>query len=258
MSEGRRDTGYLVELVAAGELPEAERRQVLDRAAETTGGDAMARLLALSRDAEATLARLPPERFAAEVARRAASGTRDRRWRRAWLALPVLAATAVLVAVTVPPRVVPPADADGVRVKGLAPHLVVQRRTPVGAERVAPGTAVRAGDLVQLGYVVPDARFGVIVSLDGAGVVTRHWPMEGPRAATLEAGREVMLPESFRLDAAPRFERFFLVISDRPFEVARALDAARALADRPDARDARLPLPPGLSGADVLLPKETR
>jgi hypothetical protein len=258
MSEGRRDTGYLLELAVAGELPEAERRRALERAAASPGGGE--RIEALARDHAATLARLPPERVAAEVARRAASASPRRPQWRVWLALPALVAVAAaLVAVAVPRRALPPpADADGIRMKGLAPHLVVHRRTPAGAERVAPGTAVRAGDLVQLGYVVPRTRFGVIVSLDGAGAVTRHWPVAGPSAATLEAGREVLLPESFHLDAAPRFERFFLVTSERPFAVVGVIDAARALAERPDARDARLPLPPGLSGDDVLLPKETR
>jgi hypothetical protein len=259
MSEGRRETGYLVELVAAGELPDAERRRVLDHAAEATGGDRMAPLLALSRDAEATLARLPPERVAAEVGRRAARELpRRRRW-GAWLALPVLAG--VTAAAVVLPRQLPvntTTAVDGVRVKGLAPRLVVHRRISTGVERVAPGTPVRSGDLIQLGYVSAPGRFGVIVSLDGGGGVTRHWPIGGRAAAPLEPGREVLLPESFWLDAAPRFERFIFVTSDRPFEVAPILDAARALAHRPDARDAPISLPPGLAGADVLLLKETR
>jgi hypothetical protein len=96
------------------------------------------------------------------------------------------------------------------------------------------------------------------VSVDGAGGVTRHWPVDGTLAAALESGREVLLPESFRLDAAPRFERFFFVTSTQPFDVSRVVDAARALAARPDARDAALPLPPGLAGCDFVLPKEIR
>lgn len=261
-TEHRRGTEYLLELAAAGELPEEERRRVLDAAPRAPdGGDPLADL---ARDGAATLDRHPPEQVAAEVARRAAAAPRPgRRW---WLVVPVLAgfAAALVAAVAVPRRALAPGAGgpegarDSVRVKGLAPHLLVHRRTRQGAEQVAPGTPVRPGNLVQLGYVAAGRPYGAIVSLDGAGGVTRHWPVAGAAAATLESGREVLLPESFRLDAAPRFERFFLVTSDHPFDVGAVLQAARALASRPDAHDGRLPLPSGLAEVDVVLPKELR
>jgi hypothetical protein len=263
-TERRQETEYLLELAAAGELPEEERRRVLAAAPRPpAGGDPVA---ALARDAAATLARHPPERVVAEVTRRAAAARpRRRRW---LLALPVLAgvAAALVAAVALPRHGAGPAadDArDTVRAKGLAPRLpgprlVVHRRTAAGAERVVPGTAVRPGDLVQLGYVAGGRPYGAIVSVDGAGGVTRHWPVGGAMAASLESGREVLLPESFRLDAAPDFERFFLVTAERPFDVGRVLEAARALAARGDAREAALPLPAGLDETDVVLPKERR
>jgi hypothetical protein len=257
MSEAKRVPSYLLELAAAGELPVEERRSVVERAASE--GAAADPIAALERDAQETLGRLPPERFAAEIARRVLSPRRPRR--RGWILVPALTAmSAAVVGGLVRPRPAsPPVTApDETRVKGLAPHLVVHRRTPAGAERIGPGTPVRPGDLVQLGYVAAGQLYGVIVSVDGGGAVTRHWPIDGARAAALESGREVLLPESFRLDAAPRFERFFLVTSERPFDVAGALESARALAARADSGNAPLPLPPGLHGADVLLPKESR
>jgi hypothetical protein len=261
----RRRAGYLLELAAAGELALDERRRVLAAAQDAACGDEPGS--ALARDAAATLARHPPEQVAAEVARRAGSGARARR--RAILALPTLAAVAAAVAIAIgAPGRPQPAGRDGggdgagaaddVRVKGLAPHLVVHRRTASGAERMAPGTPARPGDLVQLGYVAGGRPWGVIVSVDGAGGVTRHWPVDGTMAAGLEGGREVLLPESFRLDDAQGFERFFLVTAAQPFPVAGVLAAARALASRPDALGAALPLPPGLAGADVVLAKELR
>ncbi|HEX9399134.1 MAG TPA: ActD-like protein [Anaeromyxobacter sp.] len=247
--------GYLLELAAAGELDPDARRRVLDGAARARpGADPLAEL---ARDDAATLARLPPERVAAEVVRRA----RARPRRSRWLLVPALAATAAaaLVAVRLPRDGGTSApEPDGVRVKGLSPHLVVHRRTPAGAERVAPGATVRPGDLVQLGYVAAGRPFGVIVSLDGGGAVTRHWPADGKAAGPLESGREVLLPESFRLDAAPGFERFIFVTSARPFDVGAILDATRALASRRDAREARLPLAPGFAEVDVVLSKEIR
>jgi hypothetical protein len=258
-TEHPSDGAYLLELVAAGELPEAAAREVLSRAAAAGDGDPLRRL---ADDDAATLVLLPAERVAAEVTRRAAARPAPGRW---LLAAPVLAAAAtaaLLLVITARPGW-PPAEgsdpgADTSRVKGLAPQLVVHRQTRGGTERVAPGTPVQAGDVVQLGYVAAGKRYGVIVSVDGAGGVTRHWPRSGTAAAELESGREVLLPESFRLDAAPRFERFFLVTSDRPFDARDVLSAARALAARADAHDAQLPLPAGLGETDVVLAKELR
>ncbi len=244
---------YLVELAAAGELDPESRRAVVERASrEQGGGDPVA---ALAHDDAAILARHTPQRVVAEVIRRA--GTRRRRAR--WLAITAIAATgAAAIAIVAVPKNGQPrrADLDDVRVKGLSPHLVVHRRTPAGAERIASGGKVRAGDLVQLGYVAAGRPFGVIVSVDGGGAVTRHWPETGDAAAPLVSGREVLLPESFRLDAAPRFERFILVTAERPFHVASVLEATRELATRLDARDAPLGLAPGMTAADVVLSKE--
>jgi len=54
--------------------------------------------------------------------------------------------------------------------------------------------------------------------VDGRGVVTRHLPREGSQAATLGTGA-VALDLAYRLDDAPRWERFYLVAASRPFEI---------------------------------------
>ncbi len=251
-----RTPEYLLELAAAGELDPERRRAILECAARERGGaDPLA---SLAHDDAATLARLAPAQVAAEVSRRAV-----RRRRSRWLFVPILAAAGAAASLMVAPLTrVPrlrPFDDEGVRVKGRvsAPRLMVHRRTRSGAELVAPGAPARPGDLLQLGYVA-ERGFGVIVSIDGHGGVTRHWPLDGARAAALMPGREVLLPESFRLDDAPDFERFILVTAERPFEVAGVLEAARALAARADARDARLPLAGGLAEASVVISKEYR
>ena len=256
--ENGKTPQYLVELAAAGELPAAERAAVLARLAREEGGQE--RLDALPRDDAATLARLPSAAVAAEVERRA--GARPRpgpgRPRRAWLLVPVLAGLGAASVAVLPALRSAPEQADGTRLKGSAPHLVVHRQTAAGEERLAPGAAARAGDLLQLGYVSAGEAYGVVVSIDGRGEITRHLPADGAGAAPLTAGREVLLPESYRLDDAPAFERFVLVTSPRAFAVSAVLDAARAVAARRDARDAPLPLPPGLAEASLLVVKEVR
>jgi len=239
---------YLVERLAAGDLPAIEEAALRERLAREPNG--AARLAALSADDAAVLERHPPRVVAAEVLRR----TEPRPPRSlAWRIVPALAAAAaVLVAI---PLLRPD---DGERMKGFAPRLVLHRRTTSGAEILPRGATARTGDLVQIGYVAAGAAYGAIVSVDGAGAVTRHFPESGDEAALLTSGREVLLAESFRLDDAPGYERFVFVTSPRPFPVESVLDAARRLAARPDAGTASLSLPDGLAQASVLLLKEAR
>ena len=100
-----------------------------------------------------------------------------------------------------------------------------------------------------------DGRYGVLLSIDGAGRVTQHLPEPGASAAsTLHAPSEIRLPSAYELDDAPGFERFLLITSTQPFPVAAALDAARSLAGQgQSARTAPLPLPPAFHQTSVLL-----
>ena len=146
---------------------------------------------------------------------------------------------------------------DGLRAKGLAPHLVLHRKTAAGADVLAPGARARPGDLLQLGLVGAGRGWGVVVSIDGRGTVTRHLPETGDRAAALPPSGEALLPTSFRLDDAPSFERFLLVVSNREFPVAEVVAAARALAARPDADVAMVRLNGDLEVASALVRKES-
>ncbi|MFO0582435.1 MAG: hypothetical protein U0229_09200 [Anaeromyxobacter sp.] len=257
MQPETRIPDYLLERLAADDLPPAEAQALRARLAAEPGGEERLRALRTS-DAELLL-RHPARVIAAEVHRRSDLRPAPRRplvTFAPWLA----AAAAVLVAVPLAlraPRQGDDAGVDGERTKGLSATLVLHRRTSDGAEVLGPGARARGGDLIQVGYVSAGAPYGAIVSIDGAGNVTRHWPMDGDRAAPLDAGREVLLPESFRLDDAPGFERFVLVTGKEPFGLAPVLGAARDVAARADAGQALLPLPKGLAQSSALLPKVT-
>jgi hypothetical protein len=144
--------------------------------------------------------------------------------------------------------------------KGLSPHLLVfrQRATPTSEiERLLPGTTVRQHDLVQLAYHAAGRRYGVIVSIDGRGLVTRHLPELGPQAVPLKPG-PVALPQSYELDDAPAFECFYLVAADRPFDVDSVVAAVRRRHAGPSAagEPARLDLPPSMDQSTFVLRKE--
>lgn len=257
-----RTPDWLVERLLAGELPPEEAARVRARL-EAEGG--LARLDALARDDAAFPGDHPPGPALAEIRRRA--GGPGQAARRApglrWLAPAVLAAAAALVAVPLlragAPRVGPDAGGEDVRLKGQRPELRAWRQAPSGAtERLRDGDVARGGERVQLSYLAGGARRGAVISLDGRGAVTLHWPEQGGAAPPLEPGGAVALPHAYLLDDAPRFERFFLVTADAPFDSAAVVDAARRLAGAAHPDRDPLPLPPGLEQSALLLRKDVR
>jgi hypothetical protein len=146
---------------------------------------------------------------------------------------------------------------NGVRAKGRA-RLVAFRQVGDDAERLEDDTVVRAGDIIQLRYNAGGKHYGVIASVDGAGNVTLHYPLDeaAPAAATAVAAGSVALPHAYQLDDAPRFERFVFITADDPIDVQQSLAALRAFAQREDAADAPLDLPPGLAQAWLRLRKQ--
>jgi hypothetical protein len=137
-----------------------------------------------------------------------------------------------------------------------APRLYLYRQGAAGAERLTDGARATRGDLVQLAYGSRTGGYGVLLSIDGAHKVTLHWPdKQDGAAAALKATGETRLPTAYELDDAPAFERFFLVRAATPFTVATALEAARALAAQPSARNQSLALPPGFEQISLSLDK---
>ena len=244
----RRLPEPLLERLHLGELPADEQERL--RAALTPAD--RARLAELAADDAAILLTHPPARIAAEVRRRLGG---DRRRRALWLAAPGVAVAAAALAFAILARPEPPVaavegPAEHVTAKG-DPRLLVFRRTAAGSEPLLPGAAVAPGEELRLGWLVDAPVRGAIVSLDGRGVVTPHWPSAG--AATLQRGR-VLLDHAYALDDAPDFERFVLVVGPEA-DLDSAVRAARAVAGAPDAATRPLPLPPGCTQTDVLIRK---
>lgn len=149
---------------------------------------------------------------------------------------------------------------DDTRMKGLAPRLTVFLKTAGGAKDLAPGSLVGKGDVIQLSYTAGEARFGVILWVDGRGAITWLLPAGyngSPRGAPLlDRQGQVVLPTAYELDDAPGFERFFFVYSESSFDVAVAAQAARALSSRAgSAEKLDLSLPPGIRQFSLLLRK---
>lgn len=247
----------VLELLRQGELPAA----AADRLEAVLDEADRARLAALDADDAAILRRHPPARVAAEIERRLAAAPRPAPARRLLFALPAAAAVAAALLLLLRPAPELPThgrEAIGTlaptdRAKGDA-ALLVFRATRDGVRQLLPHDRARAGDLLQLGMRLPHDAHAVLVSIDGAGAVTRHHPVGGADTAT-PAGRTV-LGRSYQLDAAPGFERFVLVTAATPIDVDAVLNAARALAAAPTAETAPLRLGAGLDQTSFLLTKD--
>lgn len=252
-----------------GELPgedavRLDRRLRSDRALR----DRIAALDGSDRDIRR---RYPPEWLAERVRARLEAQGRATRPQipslvRGWpVSVALAAAVATLLLVLLPRTVGPPFSGTGSgsvsssdRIKGLQPALSLFRRTSHGSERLADGALARAGDLIRVGYQAAGRAYGVILSIDGRGAVTVHLAGPDARAASLRSGDTMLLDDAYELDAAPRWECFYFVTSDSPFEVAPIVGAAtRAAAVASGSAPPRLRLPAGLAQSTIILAKGT-
>ena len=262
---------WLVERAALDEVAPTSR----DRIERADPRELAERVAALREDGAAELARHPAgpavaqiearieARVAAERRRRI---ERRRRWRLSWLGV-ATAATAILVVTrfTAERTVVDEAPRAGevqdevTRVKGM-PRLVAFRQVGEQVERLEQDAVVHAGDSIQLRYNAGGRHYGVIASVDGAGVVTLHFPLreDAPPRETAVLPETTALPHAYALDDAPRFERFFFVTANGPIDVQQTLDAVRSLARRDDSATASLELPTGLRQSSLRLRKSDR
>jgi hypothetical protein len=253
----RKTPDWLVERLALGELDEATAADVRRRLA-AEGRDADAEVAALAASSREILEARPPARIAAMVRARAA-GARPRRW-LAGVPLVLAAAAAIVLVARPAPRGGAPGDSgyEEIGIKG-ATRVHVYRHEKERDARLRDGASAASGDLLQLTYTAGQGgNFGTLLSIDGAGHVTLHLPDPGANVSpSLSPKGEVKLPAAYELDDAPSFERFFIITSERPFPLATVLDAARALAARPDARVGKLALPSSFE-QDALTLEKTR
>jgi hypothetical protein len=252
----------MLEQYHLGELaPEAERglREQLEGSTELRARlealEASDRDLAAAYPAEVVVPRIRERMFREGVA----EGRRARPIPRLAWAIPAAAMILALVTFSVP-GILPgggPLSLE-TRVKGLAPHLSVFRKTGTGAEELRSGTIARQGDVLQLSYAAAGARYGVIFSVDGRGTVTWHVPAGyagGKRmAAPLDERGTIVLPSAYELDDAPGFERFFMVYGSAPFDISVVQNAIQALPGRAADRES-LTLPRTLGQFSILVKK---
>jgi hypothetical protein len=96
--------------------------------------------------------------------------------------------------------------------------MEVWKKTGDSAVQMSNLGEAREGDEIQLRYAVPEKCFGMLFSMDGNGTLTMHMA-DGSSAVALEPGKMTTLPFAYKLDNAPKFEKFFLLTSQKDFPI---------------------------------------
>jgi hypothetical protein len=144
-----------------------------------------------------------------------------RRWQRSlfWLALPALAAAAIVMLVLMRHHEAAP---DELGIKGDAAWQVVAKHDD-RTFQVRDGDTLARGDQIRFIVVPNGAHYVMIASIDGAGTASIYVPYDGSESARID-GAKVELPGSIVLDDAHGPERLYAIFTAEPL----AADAVKA------------------------------
>lgn len=112
----------------------------------------------------------------------------------------------------------------GTRIKGGENSLFIYSDKTGENKLVNSGEVFTKGDRLQLTYFSTDWKFGTIISKDGNGVVTLHYPGTINEPGHLILNTEAVLPYSYQLDDAKDFEEFYFIVSNSQFSIEEVLD----------------------------------
>jgi hypothetical protein len=261
---------WMLERYLLDELPQKKRRQLEKELAQDPALRAELEKLRISD--RQILSAYPAERMVPEILKRATlakpKSTAPRRWQLAWMAVPAMALTIFLLVILPPLRQRRPAVSENSRaedyigIKGgepvspSAPALQLFRKSHGAEQILRDGEAALASELLQLAYLPGGQTHGVILSIDGMGSATLHFPEKTGGNTALRNGRRIFLASAFELDRAPGFERFFFITAKEPLPTAAILEKAMALAaDHDQAMTGRLDLPEHFGQYSLLVRK---
>lgn len=217
---------WKLERFRLGELPDAELQAI--RQAVADDQDLRARMAALDRSDQDIRNAYPSDVMAQRIRQRTLGLELSKGiGRRVWLSALALAAVVALGVTTSLWEPDPETQLEQTRLKGAHPRLLLFRKTDAGTEVLANGARARAGDLIQIFYQAAGRSYGAIVSVDGRGTTTLHLPESGRQPAVLKQGEPVALGFAYELDDAPKWERFYLVTSNTPFDAQTVFAAAK-------------------------------
>ena len=230
---------WKLEKYLTGDLPAEEMREIRDM--EATDEVFAGRVKLLREDNAAILKKLPFEKLSEKISAMPGRSNGAGNTVRVNFTLVKFAAVAALVLAVVTVALfsqrditVPAQSANGTmdvamvtdvenamgdtRIKGLDARMEVWKKIGDSAVQMSNLDEAREGDEIQLRYSVPEKCFGLLFSMDGNGTLTMHMA-EGNKAIALEPGKMTTLPFAYKLDNAPKFEKFFFLTSRDNFEL---------------------------------------
>jgi len=153
-------------------------------------------------------------------------------WQRLGYVMPIVAIVAVSFLIVQESNQISPTSnlevsEDGIRLKGLQPHINIYQQVEDGVQQLEEGAIASQGDSLQLSYVAAGQLFGIIFSIDGRGVLTQHYPLDNQSALRLNVSGEFMVERSYQLDDAPKFEHFFFITSKEHFSLQEVIRIAK-------------------------------
>jgi hypothetical protein len=115
---------------------------------------------------------------------------------------------------------------DSTRIKGRSsspantgPKIFLFRKLGDRIEELKEGSKTHPGELLQIAYLVRKQKYGIIFSIDGDGMLTRHFPEEGQLDTLLVRDQRHFLTQAYELDNAPEFERFYFLSSKEKIDM---------------------------------------
>jgi hypothetical protein len=231
---------YYLERYALGELPDDEKEKIQKLSLSTP--EISAALERIESSDKEILSLYPPPTLKASLLTQLEDAQKRTFPLKRTLAIASAASVLLILVLVFPlmknkPQIITPSTTpDNALVKGIPPvdlshtQLLVYRKIQDRVEILADGERANSGDLLQLAYVTTKDAYGVILSIDGRGTVTLHLPESQEKSTKLELGRQFLLPSAFELDDAPKFERFFFLISESPIDVNSILEEVQNMA----------------------------
>ena len=252
------------------ELPDTEMirvKAVLDQFPEE-----MERLLKLEESNREILERYPVRKTAAQIESRYEEKKAEKISLSDWLkqafsarmnlAAPVLALLLLAVVLPVGYKMMQNPSQD-IRLKGSRPGLFFYRKSGQETVLLQDSAKLKENDVLQIGYFASGKAYGMILSIDGRGGVTLHFPESVNSRGQLNPQKENYLPSAYQLDDAPGFEKFFFITADKPFDIPavmlEASNLARSIHASPASvkpADLKLNLPEGLVQTSKTILKE--
>lgn len=257
---------YYLERYALGELPDEETQEI--RRSISTRPDLLEALDDIQSSNNDILALYPPKIVMAGLVDRLEKTPQKTIPLRRILAISSVAATFLILFLVLPlikkgPGITgPEIMQDSTLVKGIPAvdlsktQLLVYRKIQDRVEILTDGEKAGKGDLLQLAYVTAEDPYGMILSIDGRGLVTVHFPQTIGDPTALEMNKQSLLVNAIELDDAPDFERFFFLTSETPIDVDTVLTKVQDQAGKPQqVKRSDLDLPENFKQYSILILK---